>query len=942
MTVINTNTASLTAQYHLSQVNKEMEQAMERLSSGKRINSAADDAAGLAISSKMDAQIRGLTTAIRNANDGISLANTAEGAMEEIENMLQRMREIAVQSANGTYSSSDRANLDNEVQQLKAEIDRVVNTTRFNDIKLLDGSYSGSMQIGAKGNETMAVSVGNMATTSLGTTGGSVAGSNNVDNTATGTAAVENVVNLTFNGNDSYSFKVVMDNQTGTGATNKEISISNVAMAGGDAAGIAAALNAAIAANKTDNGNNAPDISGVLVASAVGNTVTLTAKDGTELDISNFTSTGAGTMTVNQVTNSSAASVTLEDTTEGTSLVNTGGTQATASTATLQLDEDKKYQFRVNGTLVEVDGATGNGNTVATAIQTAIDATSGTGSATVTFADQGTHHTYDISDSTGKAVSITGFQKLSTQAVQAGFVTVDESILAADTGDEHIIEHDEYFSSTPGASGGTVIDIDDGKTGSMQFSNQNLSYSFTIAFQAGQGGTAAHDKTYTVDGTAGDFMGSLTAVAAQISSDGGVNVAAVNNGGRLEISNTSGTAITFKDAQLAAPGVSAVAEGTAYFLNDALGGATDISGTGTALVDGSMAQSDDGIVAVASQMALNFSADDRYTFVIDKDNDNGTDATITADIVNGSKTAMINQINSYSSSTGITASLSGSTVVLEKADGSAFKIHTFSAEGDGKVHASNAANQGGAATLENAGDGASVQVNASGAAVATEMDLTFNAADKFSFKITDGTSTATVRATTVADADSDGTPAAGDVGDMLTEIQSALSAANMSHITAALDGAKIQLTNALGGEISVINFKSDGTGTMTAQPKVGQGVGKILDDNGAAGSASAVNSVDVLSAATSQTAIATLDRALENVASERASLGAMVNRLDHTISNLSNVSTNTSAAQSRIEDADFAAETSALTKTQILSQAATSMLAQANQSKQSILALLQG
>ena len=88
MTVINTNTASLTAQYHLSQVNKEMEQAMERLSSGQRVNSASDDAAGLAIASKMDAQIRGLTTAIRNANDGISLATTAEGAMSEVENML--------------------------------------------------------------------------------------------------------------------------------------------------------------------------------------------------------------------------------------------------------------------------------------------------------------------------------------------------------------------------------------------------------------------------------------------------------------------------------------------------------------------------------------------------------------------------------------------------------------------------------------------------------------------------------------------------------------------------------------------------------------------------------------------------------------------------------------------------------------------------------------
>ena len=214
MTVINTNTASLTAQYHLSQVNKEMEQAMERLSSGQRVNSASDDAAGLAIASKMDAQIRGLTTAIRNANDGISLANTAEGAMAEVENMLQRMREIAVQSANGTYSSTDRANLDAEVQQLKAEIDRVVDTTRFNDVKLLDGSYSGSLQIGAKGGETMSLAVANMATTSLGTSSSGVTSLNAVEASATGTAAVENVVNLTFNGNDSYSMTITLNNAT--------------------------------------------------------------------------------------------------------------------------------------------------------------------------------------------------------------------------------------------------------------------------------------------------------------------------------------------------------------------------------------------------------------------------------------------------------------------------------------------------------------------------------------------------------------------------------------------------------------------------------------------------------------------------------------------------------------------------------------------------------
>ena len=110
--------------------------------------------------------------------------------------------------------------------------------------------------------------------------------------------------------------------------------------------------------------------------------------------------------------------------------------------------------------------------------------------------------------------------------------------------------------------------------------------------------------------------------------------------------------------------------------------------------------------------------------------------------------------------------------------------------------------------------------------------------------------------------------------------------------------------------MTVTNFKSDGTGQMVVQPKTGQGVGKILDDNGIAGSSSAVRSLDVLSSTNSQTAISTIDRALENVASERSKLGAAVNRLDHTINNLSNVSTNTAAAKSRIVDADFAAETS--------------------------------
>ena len=158
--VINTNISSLTAQRNLNKSQGSLATSMERLSSGLRINSAKDDAAGLAISERMTSQIRGLNQAIRNANDGISLAQTAEGALSETTNNLQRIRELAVQSANSTNSASDRAALQSEVNQLKQEIDRIASTTEFNGLKLLDGSFtSQSFQVGANANQTIDVTI---------------------------------------------------------------------------------------------------------------------------------------------------------------------------------------------------------------------------------------------------------------------------------------------------------------------------------------------------------------------------------------------------------------------------------------------------------------------------------------------------------------------------------------------------------------------------------------------------------------------------------------------------------------------------------------------------------------------------------------------------------------------------------------------------------------
>jgi Flagellin and related hook-associated proteins len=166
---INTNTSSLNAQRQLMSSGQALDKAMTRLSSGMRINSAADDAAGLAISNRQTSQIRGLNQAVRNANDGISMIQTAEGAISESTNILQRMRELAVQSSNGIYSDTDRATLDAEVQQLVSELDRIAKTTTFNGQNILDGSLKKvDLQVGANAKETISMSIQSVDAKTLG------------------------------------------------------------------------------------------------------------------------------------------------------------------------------------------------------------------------------------------------------------------------------------------------------------------------------------------------------------------------------------------------------------------------------------------------------------------------------------------------------------------------------------------------------------------------------------------------------------------------------------------------------------------------------------------------------------------------------------------------------------------------------------------------------
>jgi flagellin len=359
---INTNVMSLNAQRQLSQSNNAVAQAMERLSSGLRINSAKDDAAGLGITNRMTTQIRGLNQAIRNANDGISLAQTAEGALQESTSILQRMRELAVQSANDSNSPLDRANLQKEVTQLQAELTRIAETTTFNGKKLFDGSFTAQkFHVGANANETIAVTIGAARATDMGnyaatSSGGDIAtavtaaaalpAANNVDlQTLTVSGALGSANTAAIGGGSTA--KAVADAvnaitaSTGvTASARTTATLSSVSLAGTVTFDLYGENSAAQAISVAVS--NASDLTGLateinkyaattgITAEASGGSVTLTSNEGYDIGIANFTVDSAGNQTAS-FQGATGAAVTLTEGGNDSSRV--GGTVSFASSS---------------------------------------------------------------------------------------------------------------------------------------------------------------------------------------------------------------------------------------------------------------------------------------------------------------------------------------------------------------------------------------------------------------------------------------------------------------------------------------------------------------------------------------------------------------------------------------------------------------------------------
>lgn len=326
-TMINTNVMSLNAQRNLATNSSSLATTIQRLSSGLRINSAKDDAAGLAISERFTTQIRGLDVAARNANDGISLSQTAEGSMVELGNNLQRIRELAVQSRNATNSASDRAALQAEVKQRIAEIDRIANQTEFNGLKLLDGSFtSQAFQVGANAGQTISVdSIVDARAAALGrfslVADGTITGNVVLGSTNNGIAAEANLtvtVGSQTSGQISYAANAGADAiasaiNTAAGSLGVTATASNSATLGSlSAAGVVSfSINGqAISANVTDTSDLtalAAAINGVSSSSGVTasftnpsdkSQLTLSTTDGRNIAISTFAVSTTGTQTI--------------------------------------------------------------------------------------------------------------------------------------------------------------------------------------------------------------------------------------------------------------------------------------------------------------------------------------------------------------------------------------------------------------------------------------------------------------------------------------------------------------------------------------------------------------------------------------------------------------------------------------------------------------------
>jgi flagellin len=928
MTGINTNIGSLIAQKNMESNTKDLDQALERISSGLRINSAADDAAGSAIASKMESQVRSLAVAIRNSNDAISMTQTAEGALSEMENVLQRIRELGVQASNSTLSASDRTMIQTEVNSLITEIDNIAANTHFNNVKLLNGENSDvSFQIGINSNSSLKVALQNSDATSLGlkgATGVVSLTSERVAKTDFSSASIA-AADVKINGFDAFSTAFATDTSAATFNTAKGYADAinlNTGVHGAEANAFNTLTSAAMGtftmestftingetvslassySELTDNINEA--ISGIGAKLNSDNTITLSNTTGDDIIIAESTSGAAAA--VGFVVGTSTGFVELK---------NLDGSQVT----------------------IEAGSAT-NGYT------------GGTG----TIAD----------------VTALGFNEFSTAGVLEGN-TVSGTALTANE-----IKINDVFigESLSGSATHIAAAINDKTSEHGVTANANNTVELTFDFEA----QPSSNSAFKLNGQAVDLTTATSAASV---------VTAVNNAsiGDLRAEATADGTVKISSAS----GVDIVVSNSD---NDFLTAASDIHGTsittgfgnGTfdldGLIDGGTATAE-GVLDTSASSYIGEVVNSRVvltsTAVADMDDNNAvikvtgedtTGATITEEIafadfltagqqVVGS--TIFHKVTQLEIATGIvTNAASGYDIGLIGATTADTSVG-LDVDSLGTVTTTNGASALMSDIALTAAGGAKVSTDFTSGSSSNTTDDLYGAVIVLT-SATDHSGSSTVFTITGTDAD----------GAVISEdITYDLVAGSVHGTTAFHTVTKVATDTAVLGSVTIgtyqvgdrieakgslelsnssqtpIKIEAVGDDITTALTSGGT-VDTILDKLGVRNQSQSFEvsgtSVSVETLAGASASLTLIDNAIDQISLFRSSFGAVENRIEASVNNLTTLKINTEAAKSRIEDADFAKETSQLTKSQILSQAATSMLAQANASKQNLLALLQ-
>jgi flagellin len=853
--VINSNIMSLNAQNQLTKSQNDLNTSMERLASGKRINSAADDAAGLAIANRMTSQIRGLDQAVRNANDGQALIQTAEGALDETTNILQRMRELSIQSANGTYDSGNRSTLNAEVRQLQQELTRIAETTNFNGQKLLDGSLGELvLQVGSEANQTISTTIGKL-------------------------------------------------DASGLGATDKGVSSGNFTLAVFE--GLGQEGNSGKLSKLTEGDLT---INGVSVPAPNTSSDTISTSD-------NASSAISVAAAINSV--SAETGVVAEATSAEATLDVTAVTNATFAEGELVINGVDLEGVTVGGATVDDLVAAINSKTAETGVVASVEEGTGTAAGKITFTsaagNEGANIQIAANSGAGATIGQLGDTAGAVDKTYTGGVTLRSN------------EAINIEGNNPQAAGLTAGAVAANTTEALQ---NTAGKAATMELNVAATGTATEatfqlngvDITYTGgDGTDADATkdstDNLIAAINEKSGETGVFAELVTDGATSVVRLTAGLG----DNQGITIGRNATAEATA----------DTITVKSFTQADGTTGTNATGLFSDTSGTALSVAAAESGTDGTFDNLENG-DLSINGFQVDFTNAQSLKSVDNERSTVDGEASAQFTALAINNTDGLKDQVvaTAYTEMNLGKVKAGDA------------GEGFGLVVNGQ-----------FIDIDN---PIADGDANGNIAGTLNA-AFAEAAKAA-DGGDanakQLAGLKASINDAGELLITAN-DGRNI--TVSVGGEPNGVSLLDNldvtvassvtAKGTVALEAKEGFNVGEIAGDKsvlaGIEQGGNSVADIDISTAAGAQKAIGILDNALEQVNNVRGDLGAISNRLDYTMNNLSNISENQAAARSRIEDADFAKESANLSRAQVLQQAGTAMLAQANAAPQQVLSLLQ-